>query len=362
MTASPLYFFAAFTLLSVAACARQEPATPAQFHADSAAVAVTSLARELEDNFIYPDKGTAYATMLRANLANGAYAQFSSTHDFASRVTADLQALNPEGHLRLAAPGETPATPFGGLPDVGKGVVHVGWAAPGVGYMSIHGYEGDSAGYQRLMGGLRAALEKLAGASTLIIDARYYVGGAFEETDVVASYLFADSTDLLDFDTRLDVERRGHSPVVEGPTMRRVAAPEGIVRRRQVVVPIARDIPLRRAKVYVLTSQRTASGGEGFTFALKKAGRVTLIGDRTDGAGHFGMNRDLGGGYRAFIPIGRPFDPATGKGWELTGIEPDVKVPAAQALDEALRRAGVDPTEGRRALRLPADFEKPLQR
>jgi C-terminal processing protease CtpA/Prc len=39
----------------------------------------------------------------------------------------------------------------------------------------------------------------------------------------------------------------------------------------------------------------------------------------------------------AFIPVGRTFDPDTGKDWEGTGIEPDVKVPADQALDTALR-------------------------
>jgi hypothetical protein len=43
------------------------------------------------------------------------------------------------------------------------------------------------------------------------------------------------------------------------------------------------------------------------------------------------------------VPVGRTYDPATNLGWEGTGVSPDVAVPAEQALDEALRRAGVDP-------------------
>ncbi len=372
MMATSFLYPAAYAVVAAAACAAHPrpsvistaaQVTTTPFVADSAARAIRNLARHLEESFVYPDKGRAYATLLRTNLAAGAYAEFPSAEAFARHVTLELQALHPEGHLRLIPPGETPATsPSAGVPNAGEGIVHVGWAAPSVGYMSIHGYQGTREDYQRMMARLRTALDTLASAKTLIIDARYYLGGAIEETDIVASYLFADSVALLDFDTRLEVDASGGSPLVEGPTMRRVDAPEGIVRRRQVVVPLGRDVPLRSAKVYILTSRRTASGGEGFTLAFKRTGRAIVIGERTAGAGHFGGTRPLGGGYRAFIPVGRPFDPVTGKGWELTGIEPDVRVPAANALDEALRRAGVNPQVGRRALSLPADFEAALLR
>ena len=48
----------------------------------------------------------------------------------------------------------------------------------------------------------------------------------------------------------------------------------------------------------------------------------------------------MGEGYAAFIPVGRTFDPDTGQSWEGVGVQPDVAVPADQALAEALRRAG----------------------
>jgi C-terminal processing protease CtpA/Prc len=49
----------------------------------------------------------------------------------------------------------------------------------------------------------------------------------------------------------------------------------------------------------------------------------------------------MGESYAAFIPVGRTFDPDTGKSWEGTGVTPDVAVPADKALDEALKLAGV---------------------
>ena len=57
----------------------------------------------------------------------------------------------------------------------------------------------------------------------------------------------------------------------------------------------------------------------------------------------------LGGGYRAFIPVGRTFDPDTDKGWEQTGIEPDIEVPSEKALDEALKSAGVNLKDAKKA-------------
>ena len=61
----------------------------------------------------------------------------------------------------------------------------------------------------------------------------------------------------------------------------------------------------------------------------------------TGGGAHFGGMGPMGKGYAAFVPVGRTFDPDTGQSWEGTGVAPDVAVPAEQALDEALKLAGV---------------------
>lgn len=52
-----------------------------------------------------------------------------------------------------------------------------------------------------------------------------------------------------------------------------------------------------------------------------------------------GATEAIGERFAAFIPVGRSYDPATGQGWEGTGVTPHVAVPAAQALETALQLA-----------------------
>ena len=344
--------FLGLALCAASACSRPSgaaPAGPLPFDSAAARGAIDSLASLLEANFVYPERGRAYAEMLRARLASGAYASFPDDSAFAHRVTADLQEVYPEGHLRLQPPSESRVPPPSAT-AAGNGLGTHGWLAPGVAYMRLHGFQGNRGQYDSLVARVEQALDGFAAATTLVVDARPYAGGALDETDAMASYFFSEPTPLLEFDIREDIERRDGSILRESARLVRVPGPQGIVRRRQIAQPVAAPTGLKTATIYVLTSRETASGGEGFSFALQRTGRATLIGERTGGAGHLGPTLSLGGGYRAMIPIGRPRDPVTDRGWELTGLTPDVQVPADSALDEALRRAGVDPAAGRRAL------------
>jgi C-terminal processing protease CtpA/Prc len=97
--------------------------------------------------------------------------------------------------------------------------------------------------------------------------------------------------------------------------------------------------------VFVLTSGFSASAAEHFVLALKHTGRATIVGRTTYGANHFGGDQDLGGGFTAFIPVGRAYDPKTGKDWEGVGITPDIDVAPEEALIKALTLSGVAPAK-----------------
>jgi C-terminal processing protease CtpA/Prc len=257
-------------------------------------------------------------------------------------VTDDLQAVHKDGHLRLFAPdpaatAERPRR-LGPQPDdaIGKS----GWLADGVAYIDFRGFPGDPATLQRL----RAFLDQHAAAKTLIIDARRHGGGGLAEMDLMFPLFFGEKQTLVQMDTRSAVEERHGSPLPEGPTLVRADGPKEVVRRSHLVIPAAQANGLRSAKIYLLTSKRTGSAAEHMALSLKRTGRATLIGESTAGAGHFGGMAPMGDkGYLAFIPVGRTFDPATNEGWEGVGVKPHVEVPADGALDEALKRAGVQP-------------------
>jgi hypothetical protein len=90
---------------------------------------------------------------------------------------------------------------------------------------------------------------------------------------------------------------------------------------------------LAHKPVFVLTSSRTFSGAEHFTYDLKQLKRGTIVGEATSGASHAGP--------------GAPPSPVAATEpkpvWEGVGVQPDVRVKADSALEtaEKLARAAI---------------------
>lgn len=83
--------------------------------------------------------------------------------------------------------------------------------------------------------------------------------------------------------------------------------------------------------VYILTSSRTFSGAEHFTYDLKMLKRATIIGEATRG-GHPGAAFRIDDHFWMAVPESRKSSPYGTLDWPDTGAEPDVKVKAADAL------------------------------
>lgn len=91
--------------------------------------------------------------------------------------------------------------------------------------------------------------------------------------------------------------------------------------------------------MYVLISAFTFSGGEEFCYNLKALGRATLVGETTRGGAHPTDQFPITPTLEITVPVARSINPITGTNWEGTGVEPDVAVPADQAMDVAYRQA-----------------------
>lgn len=309
------------------------------------------LADTLEQNYVFPDAARRYAQALRTKTTAGGYANLGDS--FGETVTADLQAVHADRHLRFGPTGPRPgaAGPPGAgprrvmrRPDASEAIGQSGWIAEGVAYIDFTLFPGDPAVVERV----RAFMDAHSNARAIIFDIRGHRGGGLAEMDAIFSYIFPRETLLVGMDTRHAAEQAGGNPLGELATLRRADAPEGIIRRMHHAIPDRAGTPLRNAQVFLLTSRRSGSAAEHFALALKRTHRATLIGETTAGAGHYGRMVDFGG-YAAFVPVGRTFDPNNDWDWEGVGVPPDVTMPADQALDEALRRLGVTP-ERRRPL------------
>lgn len=359
-------FLAGTAAASASAFQHQAPqlAAPAQaalsaapVTAEEARATALSLARMLEEDYVLPDVAMRYGAALRAKAAAGAYDGIASAQDLARALTADLQAVAPDNHLRVTLRGS------GGGPQLvrvragqggaarhlrpamagGSPIEEARWLAPGIAYIRFTLFSGQPEQV--------AATEKFmrdhADAKTLIIDVRTHRGGTLGEMDAMFPFLYGKETVLVQMDTRASVEASQGSPI-GGESLRKVAAPQGVVRREHFVTPHPTETRLHDAKVYLLTSGFTASAAEHFALSLKRTGRATLIGEETAGAGNYGGTRPVGERFAAFIPVGLTRDPTTGARWEGKGIKPDVAVPAEQALIEALKLSGVPAEEAER--------------
>ncbi|MGA2046627.1 MAG: S41 family peptidase, partial [Terracidiphilus sp.] len=91
--------------------------------------------------------------------------------------------------------------------------------------------------------------------------------------------------------------------------------------------------------VYVLTSASTWSGAEQFSYDLKMLKRATLVGETTRGGAHAGVFHRIDDHFGIGIPEVRSINPYSNTDWEGVGVEPDVEVKAADALEMALKLA-----------------------
>jgi hypothetical protein len=281
---------------------------------------VKQVARLVEEHYVFPEVGRQVSRLLAA----GDYPE--DAESLARAVTADMQSVNGDKHLRLLyhreplpeAHGEDEAD----LAEMRRwadrecgGVAKVERLPGNVGHLDLRPllFPAAVAGEA-----VSAALTLVAGTAALLIDLRGCVGGEPSMVALLCSYLF------------------DHEPVELSGTYHRDGD-----RVRQLWtlahVPGRRFGPAR--PVYVLTSAATFSGAEALGYDLQQLGRATVVGERTRGGAHPRRAFRIDAHLEATIPVARAVSPITGTNWEGTGIVPDVHVPADEALPTAYRMA-----------------------
>jgi C-terminal processing protease CtpA/Prc len=116
--------------------------------------------------------------------------------------------------------------------------------------------------------------------------------------------------------------------------------------------------------VYVLTSARTFSAGEGFTEAMRRMRGVTIVGETTRGGARLSRWFAVHPNFAVSVSVAHHIG-AT-KDWEGVGIVPDVAVPDSDALRTAhllalrgLREKTVDAKAREDLDRAIGEIEKP---
>jgi len=281
---------------------------------------IESLAKEIEDRYVFPDVGHQIAERLRERMFDGAY-EDATLESLAGRLEADLRSINHDKHLGVSPVLPTPAPEAARQQELDRtremrrlnyGFQKVEILDGNVGYLDLRGFLPIGIARETAAG----AMALLANVDALVIDLRRNGGGDPSMTQFLCSYFFAERTHLS------SIAWRGLDAMDELWTF------DDVPGKRLVDVPI-----------FVLTSSSTFSAAEGFAYALQSRGRATVIGENTGGGAHPGSTHEIGGLLSVFIPNGQAVNPITKTNWEGVGVEPLVKIPAEQALETAKREA-----------------------
>lgn len=287
---------------------------------------IESLIKRLNDAYIFPDVAGKMEQAVRARIAKGEYEQITSAKKFAEKLTADVQEVSRDKHLRVRYSAQPIPERQGGpreptaeereryrrdMARMNYGFQKVERLPGNIGYVEFRGFFDPEGGADTVA----SVFNFLGNTDAIIFDLRKNGGGDPAMVALICSYLFgAEPVHLNSLHWR---DGKGER-VEEFWTRKEVAG------RRYT----GKD-------VYVLTSNRTFSGAEEFTYNLKNLKRGTIIGETTGGGANPGGVSRLAKHFAAFIPSGRAVSPITKTNWEGTGVEPDVKVPADQALTTA---------------------------
>jgi retinol-binding protein 3 len=311
--------------LGASLAAGQETPPPTLDAAKKQAV-VDEIAALFNKNYIFAETAQKVEAALRAKLKAGEFDKASAAPDFARAVAAVILEVSKDRHTGFAynpAMAENIRRLEGRSEEDAQKVrerqlraarrANFGFRKaerlPGnVGYLDFGVFASPAdAGPTAI-----AAMNFLAYCDAIIIDLRQNGGGEPAQIQLISSYLFEEPVHLNDLYARATDSTENYW-----------------------TLPFVPGAKASKADVYVLTSSRTFSGAEEFSYNLQNLKRATLIGETTGGGAHPTTAMIVQRDFVLRVPFARAINPVSKTNWEGTGVKPDIACPAAEAFDRA---------------------------
>jgi hypothetical protein len=282
---------------------------------------VATIGAVLTERYVFPDRASQAKAKVDAALATGGYDSINDPYKFAQRLTADLQSVTHDKHIRVfytggPLPAGAQQTPPSPPPPTNGGFARVDRLKGNIGYIRLLGFPPPSV----FDPAANDALRDLADTDALIIDMRDNHGGSAESDSYFGSFFF-DPT----------------KPVRLNSIVNRTQSTNEFTTTEFWTKPVA--TPYVNKPVYILTSKRTFSGGEAFIYDLQVQKRVSIFGETTGGGANPGGVVPAGPRFAIFVPTGRAENPLTKTSWEGVGVVPDHPINEKLAFQAALSDA-----------------------
>jgi C-terminal processing protease CtpA/Prc len=281
---------------------------------------VDNISKIIIENYVFPKVAQQNASFIQEQLKSGKYNEIIDADKFASKLTVDLQHVNHDKHMevRVNEPQKSqPEQKQSSNPYLeylkqeqkeNYGFKKIEILEGNVGYIDFRYFSGFDSAKETVDG----VLKVIKNTDAVIFDLRENDGGSPEMVQYICSYFFGEKTHLNSLYWRKDNKTQEFWTLDELPVER---------------MP---DVPL-----FVLTSKYTFSGAEEFAYNFKTRKRATIVGESTGGGANPGGPIEINELFSINVPTGRAINPVTMTNWEGTGVEPDVKTLASDALEKA---------------------------
>ncbi|MFC2106784.1 S41 family peptidase [Bacteroidota bacterium] len=290
---------------------------------------IDTLVKKTNNLYVFEDLAKEMTKVILDNYNKGLYSEIDDPNEFAAKITEDMRSANndkhfgirysPEQIIAMRATDEDAIEEYRNRELIRAKKRNFAFKEidilPGnIGYLRFDQfYDAHLAGETAI-----AAMNFLANTDAIIFDLRYNGGGSPSMIQLITSYLYDED------------ESRHINSFYFRPTDEY---------QQFWTLPYVPGNKNPEADVYVLTSTRTFSAAEEFTYNLKNMERATIVGETTGGGAHPVDVEILSDEFLVRLPKGRAVNPITKTNWEGVGIEPHFTVPMKDAKDFAYKLA-----------------------
>ena len=287
--------------------------------------AIHKLSQLMNDFYVFPNVAKSTEEHLLKQLNKGHFKQFKDDESFAAALTESVQSVNNDKHMRIqknrpyVAPDNSPERKIEEQLDqinrskwFNYGFVEVKVLKGNVGYLDLRGFAG-------LEGGKPIAdayMKLMANTDAIIIDLSKNGGGSPDMVQYLCSYFFDEKVHLN------SLYYREGDKTIDFWTLDEIGGTK---------MP---DLPL-----FVITSNRTFSGAEEFSYNMQTQKRATLVGQTSGGGANPGGTRSINENLYVFIPTGKAINPITKTNWEGVGVIPEIKTELEDTFDKTYELA-----------------------
>lgn len=294
---------------------------------------IQKLSKELKDRYVFPK----IADQITENLNNleqkGHFDKFKQLNDFSEALTQCAFTISNDKHIIISLKKQQETIKKEENINTNKiesrleertyyrrynaNFKSVTKMDGNIGYLDLRGFYGLDYGRDFA----NHAMAMLSTSDAIIIDLRNNSGGRGDMVDYLLSYFF-------------------DKPIITGKSIKRRG--DEFVERTQMSPENNQNKKLTETPLFILTSTKTFSAAEAFSYPLKVYKRAIFIGETTKGGGNAGDIISINKELEVFIPdVAAIPHPISNTTFEGIGIIPDIKIKSIKALDVAMKHAKI---------------------